>query len=41
MNLDLYARCFDSLMSRGPSHGPNNFYVYISTTEEPGVRKPV
>ena len=27
MNLDLYVRCFDSLMSRGPSRGPN-FYVY-------------
>ena len=29
MNLDLYARCFDSLMSRGPSRGPNNFYEYM------------
>ena len=27
MNLNLYVRCFDSLMSRGPSRGPNNFYV--------------
>ena len=27
MNLDLYVRCFDSLMSRGPSPGPNNVYV--------------
>ena len=30
MNLDLYVRCFDSLMSRGPLHGPNNFYVYTN-----------
>ena len=30
MNLHLYVRCFDSLMSRGPSNGPNNFYVYMS-----------
>ena len=30
MNLDLYVRCFDSLMSRGPSRGPNNFYVYMN-----------
>ena len=30
MNLDLYVRCFDSLMSRGPSRGPNNFFVYIN-----------
>ena len=29
MNLDLYVRLFDSLLSRGPSRGPNNFYVYI------------
>ena len=29
MNLDIYVRWFDSLMSRGPSRGPNNFYVYI------------
>ena len=27
-NLDLYVRCFDSLMGRGPSRGPNKFYVY-------------
>ena len=27
INLDLYVRCFDSLMNRGPSRGPNNFYV--------------
>ena len=36
MNLDLYVRCFDSLMSRGPSRGPNIFYV--RTTSEPKVR---
>ena len=30
MNLYLYVRCFDSLMSRGPSRGPNNFYVYMN-----------
>ena len=30
MNLDLYVRCFDSLMSRGPSRGPNNLYVYMN-----------
>ena len=29
MSLDLYVRCFDSLISRGPSRGPNNFYVYM------------
>ena len=28
-DLDLSVRCFDSLMSRGPSRGPNNFYVYM------------
>ena len=30
MNLNLYVRCFDSLMSRSPSRGPNNFYVYMN-----------
>ena len=30
MNLYSYVRCFDSLMSRCPSCGPNNFYVYIN-----------
>ena len=25
MNFDLYVRCFDSLISRGPSRGSNNF----------------
>ena len=30
MNLDLYVRCFDSLMSKDPSRGPNNFYVYTN-----------
>ena len=30
MNLDLYVRCFDSSISRSPSCGPNNFYVYMS-----------
>ena len=29
MNLDLYVLCFDSLMSRGCSRGPN-FYVYMN-----------
>ena len=29
MNLDLYVHCFDSLMTRGPSCGPN-FYVYMN-----------
>ena len=29
INLVLYVRCFDSLMSRGPSRGPN-FYVYMN-----------
>ena len=29
MNLDLYGRCFDPLMSRSPSRGPN-FYVYMN-----------
>ena len=24
MHLDVYVRCFDLLMSRGPSRGPNN-----------------
>ena len=30
MNLDLYVRCFDSLMTRCSSRGPNNFYVYMN-----------
>ena len=30
MNLDLYVHCFDSLMSRGPSLGLNNFYVFMN-----------
>ena len=30
INLDLYVGCFDSMMSRGPSRGPNNFYVYMN-----------
>ena len=29
MNLDLYVHCFNSI-SRGPSRGPNNFYVYMN-----------
>ena len=29
MNPDLYFRYFDSLMSRGPSRGPTNVYVYM------------
>ena len=33
MNLDLYVRYFDSLISRGPSRGPNDFFVYINTAE--------
>ena len=36
MNLDLYVRCFDSLMSRGPSRGPNNFYVYMNHMKTEG-----
>ena len=27
MNLDLYVRCFDYLMSIGPSRGLNNLHV--------------
>ena len=27
---DLHVRCFDSLMRRGPSSGPNNFYVNMN-----------
>ena len=30
MNLDLYVRCFDSLLSRDPSHRLNNLYVYMN-----------
>ena len=30
MNLDLYVRCFDSLMSISPSRGLNNFHVYTN-----------
>ena len=30
MNLDLYVHCFDSLMSRCSSRGPNSFYVYMN-----------
>ena len=30
INLDLYVCCFDSLMSRGPSCGPNYTYVYMN-----------
>ena len=30
MNRDLYVGCFDSLMSRAPSHKPNNFYMYMN-----------
>ena len=30
VNLNLYVRCFDSLMSKGPSRGPNNVYVYMN-----------
>ena len=29
-NLVLYVHCFDSLISKGPSGGPNNFYVYMN-----------
>ena len=28
MNLDLYIHCFDSLIGRGPSRGPNNFHLF-------------
>ena len=38
MNLDLYVHCFDSLMSRSLSRGPNNVYVCIWTTAEPRAR---
>ena len=30
MNLDLYVRCFDLLMSRGPSRGLSSLYVYMN-----------
>ena len=30
MDLDSYVRCFDSLIRRGPSGGPNNFYEYMN-----------
>ena len=36
MNLDLYVHCFDSLMSRSPSSGPNNLYVYMNHSRTPG-----
>ena len=36
MNLDLYVCCFDALMSRGSSCGPNNFYVYMNHTTTKG-----
>ena len=40
LNLDLYVCCFDALMSRGPSRGPNNLYVYVClwTTAEHRAR---
>ena len=30
MNLDMYVRCFDSLMSRSPTSRGPNFYVYMN-----------
>ena len=39
MELDLYVRCFYSLMRRGPSRGPNSFYMHMITTE-PRARLP-
>ena len=36
MNLDLHVHCFDSLMSRSPSRGPNNLYVYINHSRTQG-----
>ena len=36
--LDLYVRCFDSLMSRGPSRRPNNFFVYMNHSRNYRVR---
>ena len=35
MSLNLYVRCFDALMSRSPSRGLNNLYVYESQ-QNPG-----
>ena len=29
INLDLYVRCFDSLLSRSPSRGPNNLQLCV------------
>ena len=36
MNLDLYVHRFDSLMSRSPSRGPNNLYVYMNHSRTQG-----
>ena len=36
MNLDLYVHCLDSLMSRSPSRGPNNVYVYMNHNRTQG-----
>ena len=33
MNLELYVRCFDSLVGRGLSRGPNNLYVYMNHSD--------
>ena len=38
MNLDLYVHCFDSLMSRSPSRGKNNLYMYMNRSRTLGVR---
>ena len=35
MNLYLYVHCFDSLMSRCPSHGPNNFVCVYEPQQNP------
>ena len=39
MNLGLYVRCFDSLMSRGPSRGPNTVYVYKNRNRTSHTRR--
>ena len=39
MNLDLYVHCFDSLMSRSPSHGSN--YLYVHMNHSRALVKPV
>ena len=36
MNFDLYVHCFDSSMSRSPSRGPKNLYVYMNHSRTQG-----